>query len=177
MGGYIFFGAATHAGSLQSPASGAVSWQAKLQSVVALSTLEAEYIACSDATREALWIQRFQIEISHHLISGRPPTACTIPIGCDNQGAIQLIKTGITKQKTKHIAVKYHHSHDEQSQGNVKFEYIPTSANVADILTKPLPTPRHQYLTGLLGLHRVDLGTTTSERGPRGYAHEEEGVC
>jgi hypothetical protein len=35
-----------------------VSWQAKSQSVVALSTLEAEYIACSDATREALWLRR-----------------------------------------------------------------------------------------------------------------------
>ena len=37
--------------------SGLVHWQAKSQSVVALSTLEAEYIACSHATRESLWIR------------------------------------------------------------------------------------------------------------------------
>jgi len=42
--------------------SGFVHWQAKSQSVVALSTLEAEYNACSHATRESLWLKRMTKE-------------------------------------------------------------------------------------------------------------------
>jgi hypothetical protein len=63
-----------------------VGWQAKSQSVVALSTLEAEYIACSDATREAIWLKRLLAEITTKLGDDLGPT----PIGCDNQGAVKL---------------------------------------------------------------------------------------
>ena len=63
-GGYIFFGSGTVTDGIRASANGAVSWQAKSQSVVALSTLEAEYIPFSDATREALWLQRLHQETS-----------------------------------------------------------------------------------------------------------------
>ena len=165
-GGYIFFGSGHVTSETKASGSGAVSWQAKSQSVVALSTLEAEYIACSDATREALWLRRLYQETTQQSAPYQPSISRPIPIACDNQGAILLIKTGITKQKTKHIAVKYHHSHDEQLQGNVLFTYIPTEINVADVLTKPLPTLRHQYLTNLLGLRAITQ-----------HPLEEEGVC
>jgi len=36
-----------------------------------------------------------------------------VPIGCDNQGAINLITSGVQLQKSKHIDLKYHHVHDE----------------------------------------------------------------
>jgi len=36
-----------------------------------------------------------------------------VPIGCDNQGAIKLITSGVVRQKSKHFDVKYHHVHDE----------------------------------------------------------------
>ena len=39
---------------------GPINWQAKPESVVALSTLEAEYIASPDATREAIWLRRLR---------------------------------------------------------------------------------------------------------------------
>ena len=38
--------------------NGPISWASKTQSVVALSTLESEFIAASDATREVLWLRR-----------------------------------------------------------------------------------------------------------------------
>jgi hypothetical protein len=115
--------------------------------VVALSTLEAEFIACSDATREAIWLRQVDKDIR---FSMTPTAEChKIPIACNNQGAINLIKTGITKQKTKHVDVKYHHSHNEQNQGRVIFHYVPTGANVADLLTKLLLAPQHQQLTRL----------------------------
>ena len=64
-----------------------IHWQAKSQSVVALSTLEAEYIACSHATRESLWLKRMMKEAVEGMavkISDGP-----VPIGCNNQGAIK----------------------------------------------------------------------------------------
>ena len=89
--GCIFFGA---------PRSGPIHWQVKTQSVVALSTLEAEYIACSDATHEALWLRELEANILQVGNPERIPR--TVCIASDNQGALKLIATGVTKQKTKH---------------------------------------------------------------------------
>jgi hypothetical protein len=132
-----------------------ISWQAKSQTVVALSTLEAEYIACSNATREALWLKRL---INDVLSAEKPPgpLLSTVPIKCDNQGALNLIDTGVVKAKTKHIDVKFYHSHDEQEKGNVKFTYVPSRENLADLFTKPLPTTHHRELTRMCGLYAVE---------------------
>jgi len=140
--------------------SGLIHWQAKSQSVVALSTLEAEYIACSHATRESLWLKRMMKEAAEGMavrISDGP-----VPIGCDNQGAIKLIATGVVRQKSKHIDVKYHHVHDEQMKGAVKFQYVTSESNPADLLTKPLAVPRHEQLLQLTGLTQPDSHTENS---------------
>ncbi|KAH8152156.1 uncharacterized protein LAJ45_03582 [Morchella importuna] len=131
---------------------GPILWQAKSQTVVALSTLEAEYIACSDATREGLWLRRLHQDIISSINSQVTPNNEPIPIMCDNQGALKLIETGVVKQKTKHIDVKFHHSHHEQKAGNIIFRYIPSNENTADLLTKALPAPRHQQLTRMINI-------------------------
>jgi len=134
--------------------SGLIHWQAKSQSVVALSTIEAEYIACSHATRESLWLKRMLKEAADGMavkISDGP-----VPIGCDNHGAIKLIATGVVRQKSKHIGVKYHHVHGEQMKGSVKFQYVTSESNPADLLTKPLAVPRHEQPLRLTGLARSD---------------------
>jgi len=123
--------------------SGLVHWQAKSQSVVAL-------FASSHATRESLWIRHILEEVAHTMsinISKGP-----VPIGCDNRGAIKLIISGVVKQKSKHIDVKYHHVHDKQTKGAVNFQYVTSAVNPADLLTKPLATPRHMQLLQLIDL-------------------------
>jgi hypothetical protein len=67
-------------------------------------------------------------------------------IGCDNQGAIKLITSGVVRQKLKHIDVKYHHVHDKQIKGSVKFQYVTSESNPADLLTKPLVVPRYELV-------------------------------
>ena len=134
--------------------SGLIHWQAKSHCVVALSTLEAEYIACSHATQESLWLKRMFKEAADGMavmISNGP-----VPIGCDNQGAIKLIATGVVRQKSQHIDVKYHHVHNEQMKGSVKFQYVTSESNPADLLTKPLAVPRHEQLLRLTGLTQFD---------------------
>jgi hypothetical protein len=135
--------------------SGLIHWQAKSQCVVALSTLEAEYIACSHATWESLWLRRMMKEAADGMavkILDGP-----VPIGCDNQGAIKLIASGIVRQKSKHIDVKYHHVHDEQMKGSVHCQYVTSAANPADLLTKPLAAARHAQL-----LQLIDMSTNDS---------------
>jgi len=107
-------------------AAGAIAWQAKTQPVVALSTLEAEYIAASDATREAIWLKRLSTELTQLQEKAIDNAA---KMGCDNQGALNLIKTGVIKAKTKHICQVSSY-----------------------LLTKPLVTSKHQELTTLTGL-------------------------
>jgi hypothetical protein len=109
----------------------AVSWKSTKQSVVATSSTEAEYIACSEAAREALWIRRLLAEIhgkplprtttpellDHHDIQEQlntlqidPPNTVQQPqvIFADNQGAIKLSKNLQHHNRTKHIDVKYY---------------------------------------------------------------------
>jgi len=130
--------------------SGLIHWQAKSQSVVVLSTLEAEYIACSHTTRESLWLKRMMKEAAEgmavKIVDG------PVPIGCDNQDAIKLITSGVVRQKSKHIDVKYHHVGDQQMKGAVKFQYVTSESNPADLVTKPLAVPRHERLLQLTDL-------------------------
>jgi len=76
--------------------NGAISWQSRKQCLIAMSTLEAEFIACSEASREAKWLLQLQKDI-HSSKKDSPP----LPINCDNQGALTLITTGIIKARTK----------------------------------------------------------------------------
>ena len=68
--------------------------------------------------------------------------------------------------KTKHIAIKHLHAHDEQEKGNVRFTYIESEKNLADILTKALTRPRHQTLTDTMTLSgRKENLTELGKRG------------
>ena len=75
-----------------------------------------------------------------------------VQVGCDNQGALKLIETGVSKQKTKHIDIKYHHIRDEEAKGTIQYHYVKMSNNPANLLTKALPTARHRVLVEMTGL-------------------------
>jgi len=160
--GGCLFGLGHINGSKEPVMSGLIYWQAKSQSVVALSTLEAEYIAASHVTRESLWVKRMLKEAADGM--GAKTSDGSVPIGCDNQGAIKLITSGVVRQKSKHIDVKYHHAHEEQTKGSVKFQYVTSESNPADLLTKPLAAPRHEQLTRLIGLIALDSHTGNTNR-------------
>ena len=128
-------------------ANAAVSWKSKKQNIVALSSTEAEYIACSEAAKEAIWIRRLYSE----LLTKTSPSA-PILLYADNQSAVQLVKNNRFHERTKHIDTKYHHMRDTLAQGLITIEHISTHNMTADILTKALV--RETYWKHL---HRLGL--------------------
>ena len=120
--------------------SGAVSWQSRKQDLIAASTLEAEYITCSEASREARWLQRLQRDIEDQP-DGRIDEP--LPVYTDSQGALTHITAGITKARTKHIDV----CNRLHARAIVRYDYINTNDNPADILTKALPREKHEKFT------------------------------
>jgi len=113
-------------------AGGPVSWKTKRQDTVALLIVEAEFMAFSQATTQALWLLKYFEEI------GLPVTQ-PVTIHADNNGAIALSMNDKNHWHTKHIDVHHHFVKERAKANEVNFKYIPSALNMADFLTKPLP--------------------------------------
>ena len=124
---------------------GAVSWLSKKQSIVSLSTAEAEYVALCRATQEATWIRRLLSDL--HSLPEQPTVIME-----DNQGALYIAKNQAVQARTKHIDIRYHYIREALSNGTVDLHYCPTEHMIADIFTKPLARKRFENLRVKLGL-------------------------
>eukprot|EP00253_Pinus_taeda_P003947 PITA_03947 len=98
--------------------SAIVLWFSRKQQSVALSSAEAEYMAASLASCEAIWLRKMFGLFGQSL---RPSV-----IYCDNQSCIKLTENPVFHDRSKHIGIKYHFIRDYVQQGAVKLEYIPT---------------------------------------------------
>ena len=105
-----------------------VSWVSKIQSVVALSTTEAEYVAATEASKEIIWLQRFMGEL------GKKHDMDTLY--SDSQSAIHLANNSTFHSRIKHIQLKYHFIWSVLEDGQLKLEKIHTSHNLVDVLKK-----------------------------------------
>ena len=83
---------------------GAITWRSKKQTMVALSSTEAEYIALAEAVREACWLRNLYDEL------GYPQYNPTIIRG-DNNGSIAMARNPQFHQRSKHIAIRWHLIH------------------------------------------------------------------
>lgn len=121
-------------------------WKSKLQTEIALSTTEAEYIALSQAMREIIPLMGILKELSRFqtLDSLAPKVKCTVFE--DNQSCIKLAKAPRMNPRTKYIALKYHHFRSHVKQKLIDIEYVLTTEQIADIFTKPLSSPQFVYL-------------------------------
>ena len=110
-----------------------ISWKAGLQKVMALSTMEAEYMALTEVVKKALWLLGLVFELND-------AKQRFIRVFCDNQSALQLTKNQVFHERIKHIDVKLHFIKDILAKGSVKVAKIPTEENPSDMITKPLPS-------------------------------------
>ncbi len=130
---------------------GAISWKSSKQDTVADSATEAEYIAASEAAKEAVWIRKFVSELGVVPNASQP-----LDLYCDNNGAIAQAKEPRSHQKSKHILRRYHLIREIVSRGDVNVCKVHTDLNVADPLTKPLPQTAFEAHTSSMGMRYLD---------------------
>ena len=116
-----------------------ISWASKRQKVVSQSSCEAELYAEAAGINELKWLSGLLAELDV-----RMPAAPTL-FG-DNQSTQSLTRNGIKSERTKHIDIKYHFVTDEVEKGNVRLQWIPTTEQLADVLTKALGVQQHRVL-------------------------------
>jgi hypothetical protein len=123
----------------------AIMWRAKKQTTIALSSTEAEYIALSEAGREACWLRNLYEELgctqkSPNLLKG------------DNDGSIAMARNPQFHKRSKHIATRWHWVRDLVQNEIITIESCRDPDQTADILTKALAHPKHQKHVKEMGL-------------------------
>ena len=124
---------------------GAITWKSKKQTTIALSSTEAEYVALSEAAREACWLRNLYDEIGY-------PQESPIIIKGDNDGSIAMARNQQFHNRSKHIAIRWHWVRDLVEQQLINIETCRDPQQTADVLTKALPRPKHNQHTSEMGL-------------------------
>ena len=107
----------------------AIAWGLRLQPTVALSTMEAEYMALCVATQEVVILRQLFNELS--LVLKHPTSTME-----DNKGGISFAKNTMTTNKYKHINVKMHFVRDAIRENIIVLQWCSTHDMIANILTK-----------------------------------------
>ena len=100
--------------------------KSQTQPVVALSTAEAEHVAISEASKEALHLRKILAEFKQ--TSEKPAVLFE-----DNSAAAIWTKNETDHQKSRHIDVRYHHIRDHIAKGGIVVHMCPTQEMVADL--------------------------------------------
>lgn len=117
---------------------GAVSWKSCKQSTLADSTTESEYIAASEASKEAVRLSEFLTKLKV------VPDCSPVVVYCDNSGDVSQAMEPRSTNKNKHICRKYHLIRDFIIRKSVRLDRVATADNVEDPLTKPLCVEKHK---------------------------------
>ena len=132
---------------------GPVCWRSKKQASTALSSCESEYMAASEAAKEAIWLTRLykedfciediSLETKGDLTEKEYLGTKPLTVFEDNVGCISLSKNPVMHRSSKHIEIRYHFVRERVQDGSLKLVYIPSSENIADVLTKS--TRKHTF--------------------------------
>ena len=112
--------------------------------------MEAEYVACSLAIQEAVWLRRFLQDIAVVKTNFEPVT-----LYCDRMATLAYAKDSKYHGKAKHIQIRYHFVRDMITQNEVVLKHIPTNEMVVDPFTKPIARDAFMKHVRSLGLCRM----------------------
>jgi hypothetical protein len=128
----------------------AVTWLSKKQPTITLSTMEAEYMAITQASTQALWMRQFFDELNL-------PTAEPTNIVSDNLAMLTLTVESQYHACSKHINIHHHFVCNMVNNRLIKTDYVRSKENLADTLTKVLPAPCFNFLMGsIMGEQEFD---------------------
>ncbi|KAI3689133.1 hypothetical protein L2E82_47082 [Cichorium intybus] len=126
---------------------GAVTWKSSKQETVADSTCESEYIAASEASKEAAWLKNFIGDLGVV-----PSIQEPLELFCANEGAVALTKEPRDHGKSRHIDRKYHYIRHRVEEGHLLVKRVSSEDNPADPLTKALSRIKHNQHARSIGL-------------------------
>ncbi|GJT38551.1 putative ribonuclease H-like domain-containing protein [Tanacetum coccineum] len=115
-----------------------VSWQCKKQTIMAISSTEAEYIAAASCCTQVLWMQNQLLDYGFNFMNTE--------IHIDNESTICIVKNPVLHSKTKHIQIRHHFIRDCYEQRLINVVKVHTDDNVADLLTKGFDLARFNFL-------------------------------
>ncbi|GJU58360.1 retrovirus-related pol polyprotein from transposon TNT 1-94 [Tanacetum coccineum] len=112
---------------------GTVDWKSSKQSTIAMSAIESEYIAATEAAMEAVWIRKF--------ISGLgivPTINEPLNMYCDNSAAIHYANEPGVQKGARHYHRRYHYVREYVKLGKIRILKVHTDSNLVDPFTKAL---------------------------------------
>ena len=121
-----------------------MSWRSTLQSTVAFSTTEVEYMVVTEAIKEAIWL--------HGLVEDLGIYQEHASVFCDSQSAIYVAKNQVHHSRTKHIDVRFHFVPEIIDTGDILLKNIKTTDNPADMMTNPIPLHKFKHCLDLTGI-------------------------
>ena len=129
----------------------AVNWSSKLQTCVALSFCEAEYMTQTQTCKKIIWISRLlkKLNMNYDLSDS------SVIIKTDNQETIALFKNSKFHFRTKHIDVQWHFVKKQVKKKTMQFEYCSINEMIADGLIKSLNKIKFQKFVKMTELVRV----------------------
>jgi len=126
---------------------GTVCWKSSKEDTVVDSTCQSEYIAASEAAKEAIWIKYFLEDLG--IV---PSIQDPMEIYFDNEGAVALTKDPKDHGKSRHIDKKYHFVRDKVKKGDIVVKRVSSEDNPADPFTKILSILKHDEHAERIGL-------------------------
>jgi hypothetical protein len=125
-----------------------VAWSSKQQTVIALSSCEAEYLSATHAAKQIIWTRALLEELGEII---KDPTI----LFCDNQGTICCSRDPANHSKMKHIDLRYHFIRWCVNNLIIEMIYIAGTDNFADLFTKPLAGPTHNKWLVLMNIRET----------------------
>jgi hypothetical protein len=129
---------------------GLVAWKSTRQPTVARSTAEAEFMAMCTGAQEIVFLKQFLTELQ---IPDRvPPQTLPLLMRADNHAAIKMAAEGADSTRSKHINIRYHFLKELCADKVIEVQYVQSSDNSADMLTKCLQRVKLNHNKALLNL-------------------------
>ncbi|KAG7571799.1 Zinc finger CCHC-type superfamily [Arabidopsis suecica] len=125
-----------------------ITWCSQKQDTVALSSCEAEFMAATEAAKQAVWLQ----ELLGEVIGGLNERVLIL---LDNKSAIALTKNPVFHGRSKHIHKRYHFIRECVENELVEVDHVPGEIQKADILTKALGRIRFKDMRELIGVQDI----------------------
>ena len=125
-----------------------ISLFSKMQSCVALSIAEEEYVVAYLSSYEEVWLRKPLCD----LFDLQLDATC---IYWNNQSFVKFSENLVFHYKSKHIEMKYHYIKEMVERGAVKLHYVVMDKYVADVLTKPLTKVKFEYFRDNLGVLQI----------------------